>query len=74
MCVLPPGKRQDLFKSELIPKVISEIEIKTQGGGTRDWMNVRVCENRNIRLYVGMRACVRVSKGLWLKMDFTVTT
>lgn len=28
-----PG--QDLFKSELIPEVISEIEIKTQGG-TRD--------------------------------------
>lgn len=73
MCVLPPGKRQDLFKSELIPKVISEIEIKTQGGGPEiEWMCV--CENRNIRLYVGMRACVRVSKGLWLKMDFTVTT
>lgn len=35
MCVLPPGKRQDLFKSELIPKVISEIEIKTQGGDQR---------------------------------------
>lgn len=64
MCVLPPGKRQDLFKSELIPKVISEIEIKTQGGDQRLNECVCVCENRNIRLYVGMRACVRVSKGL----------
>lgn len=61
MCVLPPGKRQDLFKSELIPKVISEIEIKTQGGGDQ---RLNECACVKTGTSVCMWGCVRVCASL----------